>query len=398
MTEKLKKLTVNTGICDMTKLREETLAAYGHITINAAAILLSPKAKELLAGAPVTMNAATITDVPEGLQMSVKNGMFEIAGGEAPTVPTMLTVNGKLIIRPGSQEALKGYASIQINGMVIYPRSLEGIMAGVQVNGKAMSYPDEAILIDGKLRVDELFILRAKDAAYFVTGSVAMTDETLDIQALVQKGTRFITRKAYIAQKLLADALPLFDDEARITAIPGGFAFIEGAETLDEGLVLQHGTRLFFPDDLFIEEKQEGTLKKLEGLIVTGSVTLPERLAETFLAAKPRYSTLHTYKGTLLRDRGSLTISLAMLHQHPEGLTLVDCGSVTLEADIPAQDILDKLTLIDCGAVLCHQGQQGALEQVASGVGDITTADHDEEEAEKEDDLHETVNTAYYTF
>ncbi|MDD4081128.1 MAG: hypothetical protein PHP02_06910 [Eubacteriales bacterium] len=399
MTDHLKKLTINTALCDMTGLTEESLAPYSGIDINASFIVLSPGAKAMLSRIPVAMNAAAIVQVAEGTKMSIKNGKFEIAAGQAPRQPTLLMVNGKLIIRPGSQETLKGYAGIQVNGKILYPQSLEGLLADVQINGKAVAYPDEAILIDGKLKVDELFILRAKGSLYFVTGSIAITEETLDMRALAQKGVRFMTDKAYITQKALPEALPLFDDEAQITPIPQGFAFAEGAETLDGDLIRQHGNRLFIPGNLVIEDNQEETLNKLEGLIVTGSVTLPQRLQDAFLAAQPQYKKLKTYKGRLLHDRGTLTISLEMLRQHPEGLTVEDCGAVTLEEDISAQDILEMLTLRDCGAVLCHEGQKNALEQVSSDVGAITAIGPGEhEKAEKEDTPHETINTAYYAF
>jgi len=399
MTNHLKKLTINTALCDMTGLTEDSLAPYSGMEINASVIVLSTEAKKLLTRIPVAMNAAAIVQVAEGTQISIKNGKFEIAGGEAPQQPTLLMVNGKLIIRTGSQETLKGYAGIQVNGKVLYPKSLEGLMARVQINGKSVAYPDEAILIDGKLRVDALFILRAKDALYFVTGSVAIAEENLDIQALLQKGVRFMTDKAYLNEKALAHALPLFDDKTQITSIPQGFAFVEEAETLTDDLIRQHGAKLFIPNNLVIEDNQEGTLKKLEGLIVTGSVTLPLHLQDAFLATRPQYKKLKTYKGRLLRDRGTLTIDPHMLRQHPEGLTVEDCGAVTLEEAISGQDILEMLTLRDCGAVLCHEGQKSALEQVSSDVGAIRViGQNPQEETQEEEIPRETINTAYYAF
>jgi len=398
MTTPLKKLTINSALCDLTGLSEERIAPYSSLQINASVIVLSPKAQALLARIPVDMNAASIIQAVEGMQMSVKNGKFEIVPGAPPRQPTMLMVNGRLIIRPGSQEALKGYHSIHVNGKVLYPKSLEGFMAGVQINGKAVPYPDEAILIDGKLQVDALFILRAKKAQYFVTDSVALTAENLNLNALIQKGARFITPKAYITESALTEALPLFDDEARIIPVPAGYAFVEGAESLDEGLLSQHGARLFIPGDLVIEEKQEGLLGQLKGLIVSGSVLLPERLKETFLALKPQYRQLNTYKGLLLRDRGTLSLTQAMLHQHPEGLTVADCGAMTLEEAISAREILDKLTLMDCGAVQGYAHQQSALEQVSKDVGAITLVSDPQEENREEDPLHEKINTAHFTF
>lgn len=400
MDTRKKKLTINTALCDMTRLSEESISAYDAIEINAAAIALSPRARELASRVSLAMNAAQIIQVEEGAAVSIKNGKAEITGDTAPAGPTLLIVNGRLLIHPGSEEALKGYAGISVNGKLLYPQSLGALLGKVQVNGLALSYPDDAVLTEGRLTVDELFVLRAKGSLYFVTGDVVMADESLDIKALAEKGTRFSAKNAYIAQKLLKDALPLFDDKARITSIPEGFAFVEEGNTLSAHLVSRFGKRLFIPGKFMIPGDQGDTLSQLEGLQVMGSIKLPEALLESLLALKPKYQKLIPYKGLLIADKSRLTISQALINQDPEGLTVEDCGVVSLDENISAREILDKLILRDCGAIRCHPGQETALLQVASDVGAITagqTAESAEHE-EKEDPFHEIINTAYYQF
>ncbi len=400
MDTRKKKLTVNTAMCDMTRLTEESLSAYEAIEINAATIALSPRAKELASRLSLTMNAAQIIQVEEGTQISIKNGKAEITGNEAPASPTMLIVNGKLIIHPDSAEALKGYASISVNGKLLYPRSLGPLLNRVQVQGLSMSYPDDAILVEGRLRVDELFVLRAKGSLYFVMGDLVMADESLDIKPLAEKRTRFSVKNAYIAQKHLKDALPLFDDKTHITTIPEGFRFVEEENTLSAHMISRFGKHLFFPGKLTIPRDQENALRQLEGLQVAGSIKLPETLLDTLIALDPQYHKLITYKGLLVTDKSSLTISQALIAQNPEGLTVEDCGVVTLDADISAQEILDKLTIRDCGTILCQPDQEMALIQIADDVGSITVANADEstQPENKEDSNHEKINTAYYQF
>ena len=153
MTQNLKKLTINTALCDITDLREEALAPYSHIEINAASIILSPEAKELLSKVSVSMNAAQVSQAPQGTQVTIQNGAFEITPHGIPAQPTLLLVNGKLLVRPGSAETLRAYSGIQVNGKALYPVSLAGEMSKAHVNGLAVAYPDEAILIDGVAKV-----------------------------------------------------------------------------------------------------------------------------------------------------------------------------------------------------------------------------------------------------
>ncbi len=118
------------------------------------------------------------------------------------------------------------------------------------------------------------------------------------------------------------------------------------------------------------------------------------------MALKPQYQKLLLYKGLLIIDKSNMTVSQALLDQNPEGLTIEDCGAVTLEECISAQTILDKLIIRDCGAVLCQADQEVALLQVTSDVGTVSVINprEDTQPSEKEDPLHETINTAHYQF
>ena len=397
MTQKMKKLIINTALCDITDPRAEVLSAYSAIEINAANIIISPEAKEMLTALPVSMNAASVTQAPQGTQIAVQNGTYEITPQGAPSRPVLLMVNGRLLVRPGSAEALRAYAGIQVNGKVLYPNSLAGEMSRAQVNGSTVAYPDDAVLIDGAARVDALFILRAKETPYFVTRHVVIADEQLDIRALVEKGARFLTKKAFVAERLLADALPLFEDSARILPIPAGSAFVEDEEVLTGALLRRYGPRLFVAGDLVIRAGEEELVAQVERLTVTGTLRVPESKLDSLLAIKPDCGDVAPYKGSLLYDQGHLVVDAALLAQHPHGLTVVDCGSVDVAQDVSPQQILERLVLQGCGAVRCSPAQRGAVMQVASDVGHISDEQKAPDEPKTQEDAnHETVNTAYY--
>ena len=44
--EQLKKLSINTALCDMTEITEEVLSSYSELNVNAAAVLLSEESEE----------------------------------------------------------------------------------------------------------------------------------------------------------------------------------------------------------------------------------------------------------------------------------------------------------------------------------------------------------------
>ena len=61
MKQKLKKLIINTALCDITDPRAEVLSAYSAIEINAANIIISPEAKEMLTALPGCTSSLPLT-------------------------------------------------------------------------------------------------------------------------------------------------------------------------------------------------------------------------------------------------------------------------------------------------------------------------------------------------
>ena len=113
----MKKKVINTAVCDSREVTEESLAGFESIAINAGVLIVGERSKELLNRYPVTMNVANVLELPDGQNIVVKtvNGKGEI-GPEADGTGAFLLVNGKLIIADGSQDAVKSYCRIVVNG------------------------------------------------------------------------------------------------------------------------------------------------------------------------------------------------------------------------------------------------------------------------------------------
>lgn len=57
--EQLKKLSINTALCDMTEITEEVLSSYSELNVNAAAVLLSERVSVLISRYSVKLNTAS---------------------------------------------------------------------------------------------------------------------------------------------------------------------------------------------------------------------------------------------------------------------------------------------------------------------------------------------------
>ena len=161
--EQNKTLTINTILCDARQVRESTLAAYDKIAINASVLLTDQDSQELLHKYPVELNVTDTLDIPGDVQVSQINGREELGPGvPAPSRPTYLIVNGVLDIAPGAGPALERYVGIQVNGKVLCPESLSGLLASAQVNGQIETYPDDCVRLKSTVVLDRTFLLRTR--------------------------------------------------------------------------------------------------------------------------------------------------------------------------------------------------------------------------------------------
>ena len=399
-----KKLIVNAAVCDTRSVTEEILNSYESIEINAASILVSAKSKELLSRYHVAMNESDIIEIDDDAGVNVQNGSYEISKGTIMAKPTVLIVNGSLQIEKNSEEALKSFISIIVNGSVTYPSGLQNQLPPLKVNGSTSTYPSDAICLKNKLILDKAFIIKAKKARYFVKNKVVIADETLDISSLVNKGSSFITRRAIIAEALLEDGVHLFEDETDIIVIPAGYRYVQGGN-LNELMINKNGNKLYVDGDLIITSDSRNSLSKLAGIRVNGSILIADKLKDRLLDLDAEYNDIKAIKGNIISDKGIIKISKQTLMGKDDGITILDCGMVKLDIDLNPSEIEEKLQFIDCGYISCSPEQRGVIELVSEDVGFISDKGLGglEELGEEEDTPNlyqentQVINSASYT-
>ncbi len=398
-----KKLIVNSAVCDTRSVTEETLNSYESIEINAAAVLVSAKSKELLSHHNVAINVSDMCEIDEDTEVNIQNGSYQISKGTIMAKPTFLIVNGSLQIDKDSEEALKTFVSILVNGSIIYPSGLNNQLPSLKVNGSTTTYPSDAICLKNKLILDKAFIFKAKKARYYVKNKVVLDDEALDIKALADKGVSFITRRAIIAEGLLEDGVRLFDDETDIIMIPTGYSYVTGGN-LNDMMVNKNGNKLYVDGDLIITSDSENALKKLLGIRVSGSILLADKLKDKLLDLDAEYNDIKKIKGNIIADKGILMIGRQTIVDLDDGVTIIDCGMVKLDKDITPSEIQEKLQFIDCGYIACSPEQRDVIELVSEDVGFIgdnksdgfETVDEEEDSSKLYQKNTQVINVATY--
>lgn len=375
-----RKMVVNCGTCDARNVMEETLQAYEKVVINSGSVLVTPESKVLLDRYGVALNCGNVVELPGDANLRSVNGSAQIKASDAVEGKTFLMLNGSLEIGPGTQEVLRQYVGITVNGSVLHPESISGCLGMLKLNGSVDVYPDEAIVLRRSAVIDRVFALRAREKLYWSARRLIFVDPQLDAQKLAAKGARFASREVILAESKVESLIDLIDEKAEIIIVPDGTAVITDDVELDQLTVKKYGTRLYIIGDLKVAKEAEPVLSNLEYLNVHGDVTVPVALKDRLMERVAEISgELKVIKGTQISGKISTRISKALLEQAEEGILVDGCVNVTLDVDIPCQLILQRLELSGCVNVQCTPEQEGAVSLVSEGVANISTGKKEEE-------------------
>lgn len=393
----MKRLIVDTAICDVRNISEETLKQYSAVAIDTATLITNARANELLHKYAVKIDTADTLLLEKDMPISCQNGSYTLyAGSKGEGV---LMVNGQLIIEEGGEESLQGYEKITVNGSVLMPRSMRGKLSNLSVNGKITEYPDGAIRLRSREKIDRTFSLRAKNALYYASRELAFLDTQLNVSALAEKGVRFESPSAIVKESLAESIIPLLDDRCQIRILPEDVAYLSKDTDITSKLIARYGTKLYVDGNATVKERE--ALEKLEYLIVRGILSLEEGWEDSLdTIGELEYKTLN-FVPTLregighICDRVMVVVDMALMEKFSKGLVIKDCAGVTIREDIPVDWIQDKLVIRDCGTIACSEEQQGSVSLIAKDCGIIGKEISGTRSWDENDQVIDAVN---YTF
>lgn len=394
-----KKLKINCATCDARNVREEVLAAYDSVDINCASILATPESQALMSRYTVKMNCADVLVVNSDVKLKTINGKAQIKATDVPGEPFYYVVNGKLEIEPGTQAVMEKCLGLKVNGMVQYPRSMAAFLGKMDVNGKTVCYPDEAIVLKPHAVIDRVFALRAKENLYWSEKRLIMVDPKLDPDTLAKKGARFSAPEAIIAESKVEGLIDLIDEKTEIIIVPDGTAVVNDDVVLDDTTLQRYGSKLYILGDVTIEQNAAKAVEQLEYLNVRGDVVTAASLKGKLLEkVESIEGKVHIYYGKVFRDTPELEIDADLLALEEDGITVVHCALVKIDPEVPGKLIREKLHILDCAAVECTKEQRAAVSSVCENVpviGDLK--DYSEHLDEDEDDAETVkINAANY--
>jgi len=424
-----KHLRVNSAVFDMVSATPEAIDAYDEIKINCALCLTSTRSKKLLATKRFGVNAAQLVDVgdDENVKVMSFNGFKVLSANmEPPKEPTIVVVNGGLVIEDCDKKSFDQFKGLYINGVAFHPKSLD--TSNFMVNGGMIPYPDGATLLFQGLKLNNTFLKSAvQGSIYSVQGIPSNMDdlgrditgkaqqllketgivavEPLDLELLANKNIRFDTRWLTVSEDNAEHLMPFVEGYVGVTIIPAGFTIMQGGQ-LDRLAVRRFGTRIYVDGDLQIHAEEADALTAVEQLQVSGKVVVADSLADAFFAKCTQYGDVTVYQGEWIAHVGSdALVDSELLEQFEEGATyhFID-ANVEISVDTSVELLSEKLhrIILQDSSLTLGLGQHKALnKKIDNYKSDIIIREHiqqDEPKPEPETKAYtETyINTAYY--
>lgn len=373
-----KRYLLNCEICDTRMIREDLFDGYDDIRITSEILIVNERSRKVLDKYPIDLKVETVLDTPNEVAIQLLNGALELKNGQEPLVDTALIVNGVLKLAPGTEEVLKKYIKIIVNGKVSCPNSMGSCITKMQVNGITEFYPDDCVILSHTAVLDKYFALKAREnRRYFAAKEVIMVDIGVDLAALKQKNIHFITPKLLIREEMLVEAISLFDEEVELTVVPQGYGFINGDTILDKTLVRKNGTKLYINGNLTLNEASTPCISELEALQVAGKVSLMESQQKAFLMLDAEYEELAVCRGREVSNKISINVDAKMLEGIHDGLCFTRCIKVVLDQGVTAQQIRELLQFRNCTEIICSKEQKSAVELVSEHVISIKLGNND---------------------
>ena len=313
------------------------------------------------------------------MKVNVLNGKVTLDDTGVPEgkVVLVLVVNGILTLKPETAAALEHYEKIIVNGKLYCPASLaSAALSKCSVNGEVSIYPDEAVVLNGVVKLDRSFLFRAQPKLYWTDWMFVAVDPKLDAPALAASGATFAGRKAVLTESNAKVLAPLFADDTELMILPDGTAVLEDDLELSAGTLRRYGTRLYVAGDVTVPEGAEELLGRMEYLHVAGDVLLPAALEEAFYGIPDlEYGSLRVLLGHAIVGSPRLKLGKAMLDLYPQGVTCVDCAMVELEETLEPDVIAKKLRFDGCAMVRCTEAQENAVLAVSEDVAKVQARD-----------------------
>ena len=366
MTEEKKKLKVNCGLALLLNDREGMLDNYDNVSINCGKIVISSaiNAKLSAKGAKINCGTMHIHDITGEIIQLDKGAVID---GRSNFKDFFIIAKDDVIVTKDGIKNLAEAEGLIALGKIYYPES-ENLAALIKVSGERRAYPDDAQVILGNHKLENLMgNLKGDKKHIWVSGRLTALEKKAleDARSL---GLIISCTKLFSFEGLSKEYASLLNCSDRIL-VPDGY---EITGKINGGELPLYGKLIYVDGQFSMEEKDIPALEEIESIIVKGKASLPSTAVKTF-RSKGKAEEYFIFEGRLVEINGFEQFSHNSLDasvKKGEKITLQVNGCLLFDDDVTADDVECIASLSYNGTVLVSNQAKAALtSKVKTGNG-----------------------------
>lgn len=380
----------NVAVLDLRYLAEVTVK----VSVGNAGVVLydprtfegsDPRASIAVGNAGVWLEAPAEYELLRGTR--VLNATDLSGAGE----PLNAVVIGTLIVKNDvtERQITDSIGNLIVRGEVVCPETLVAAVKSKMRNrdAKIIAYAGNPEILTGRVTINERFLRTLKQStSLLVVGRVQMV-QPMDTTLLAERLLHLRVVGRVLIKEEYAVVLDASNDagECNVEMVPAGYEYVDTPLALDELMVRRYSGRgLYAADRLLFTERVTPDLLRghLRGIISEKVVICPDELRLPVLELCQDAAPLVLgYTGRLMLVEGDLRLAACDLDYTSGPLALVVCGTLAIDAGIPARVLFEKIGQIDnFGLIEADSGQCGALRaRLRTADGQIEERDRTEE-------------------
>ena len=389
----------NVNVLDLRKTREESIAGIRRIG-NVNLVLYSEATLPLVSRLTLGNLNATV-EVPAEADTRFVMGSYQVAAGSLPTgaSASFPVVMGNVIIEGGADNDevsgfIAGLSGMVVMGVVLCPVSLAALLQSKlkTVMGSVVTYPDDAVVINGPLDLSPQFLKELpRKTGFVVTGAVKAMDDAAGV--LQEKLDYLQTRRPVVCHEANASTLrsKLRGIGAKLTVVPTGYRYHDGGLHLDAATVASlEGARLMASGSIIVEDDVDASAfgSAVAGLRSLAAIFCPKPL-EAALKGKVDMvdDRVVFYEGDLWEFGGDDRLRRSRFEFSEGKATLLVTGDLRIDEDIEPKLLAERLAAVhNFGEIRCSPEQMGAIE-ARLGINDGELGDTTPEEEHEPTDI-----------
>ncbi|MDD2717912.1 MAG: hypothetical protein PHW04_18645 [Candidatus Wallbacteria bacterium] len=388
----MKKVIRNVGVLDLRSATEQSIGEIERVD-NVGAVIYSKETAHLLTRLSIR-NMGSSMEVPADCKLVT--GQLEINSGYVDQLkePLSLFMTGQMMIKNDlTADALdKGIKALLITGQVFCPEKLLPTLQSkiVSLTGQIMSYPDNAKIMVGKLKIDDHFLNSLDDnTTIFMTGKLDLTAE-FEVALFERKIEKFhLVGKAILRDEYaeIFNRRLLSQTACKLEVLPKGYLYLPEEFKLD---------------NLNIKRFQKASLYCPSGVVIDAGITSGSLLS-AILSLKTKHVVCHRelkefiselcfdpatlilpYQGRLVTVEDEYLLTSEELEYSKEITTFLVRGELEIDSEVKPETIAAKVEFFDnFGEINAFRQQFGVIQsKIRTRKGELNCKDKDDKQDE----------------